>query len=152
MADNHAIGRDTPFDYHGDRGGPTVAPRYATPCHWSPPAAVVVAETPQPPVVAAPAREAHVEQRARRDEAEVLRLQLAQERLRADLAEERTTRLQAENRLESLETSHKRVREELATLTKDYKALLGCLDREGVPIPRKKSRADGTGGADQRKT
>jgi hypothetical protein len=61
-------------------------------------------------------------------------------------------RVELERRLHSVEWTLGDVQGQLKQLTADYKALLGCLDRAQVPIPRKRSRTDGTDEADRRKT
>jgi hypothetical protein len=74
------------------------------------------------------------------------------EKQRANAAEARMERVELERRLHSVEWTLGDVQRQLKQLTADYKALLGCLDRAQVPIPRKRSRTDGTDEADQRRT
>jgi hypothetical protein len=83
---------------------------------------------------------------------EILQLQVALEKQRANALEERMARVELERRLHSVEWTLGDVQGQLKQLTADYKALLGCLDRAQVPIPRKRSRTDGTDEADRRKT
>jgi hypothetical protein len=83
---------------------------------------------------------------------EVLQLQVALEKQRANALEERMARIGLERRLSSVERPLSDVQHQLKQLTADYKALLRCLDRAQVPIPRKRSRTDGTDEADRRKT
>jgi hypothetical protein len=83
---------------------------------------------------------------------EVLQLQVALEKQRANALEETMALVELERRLHSVECTLGDVQGQLKQLTADYTALLGCLDRGQVPIPRKRCRADGADEADRRKT
>jgi hypothetical protein len=83
---------------------------------------------------------------------EVLQLQVALEKQCTNALEERVTRNELERRLNLVEWTLSDVQRQLMQLTADYKALLGCLNRAQVLIPRNRSRTDGTDEADRRKT
>jgi hypothetical protein len=83
---------------------------------------------------------------------EILHLRVALERQRADAMAEKVVQSQLESRPNAVEWDLGDTRDQLKQLAADYKALLGCLDRFGVAIPRKRSRTDGANEGDQRTT
>jgi hypothetical protein len=96
--------------------------------------------------------QAHYDEQLTAHREEILHLRVALEGQRADAMAEKVARTQLENRLNVVEWYLGDTRDQLKQLTADYKALLGCLDRFDVAIPRKRSRTDGTDEVDQRKT
>jgi hypothetical protein len=146
MAGNLAIEPDNSFAYPADPDGSAGAPRSSAWPRSSQRAVGAAAEI--YPSAGAQLGESRT---ARLDESSS-RLHLDHARLRATVAELRADLMEHRQALSVLEAIQERTASELSTLTRDYKGLLGALERSGVQIPRKRPRNDGTGGGDQRRT
>ncbi|CAI5743612.1 unnamed protein product [Peronospora destructor] len=170
-ADSRASERGNSFAASSHHGGSRYAPRGNIDHRASPPAAVV--EEGKLALARLPELESEVAQHDRvlhefGDELDHERgvrrsLEKTVQRFRINRSDDRSesaiSQLENERGRQALRDELLSARREilslqtqLGNLVRDHKNLLGILERNGCIRPRKKPRADSTGGADQRKT